>query len=88
MSEIKLKPCPFCGGEAVFAVRSNKSSHHDVGFDFTILCSGCQTRLPAEYSLTAELDAQGYIITTSDGRKAAAEAWNRREGEQDEVKRK
>lgn len=78
MNEIKLKSCPFCGGEAVFAVRSNKSSNHDVGFDFTILCSRCHTRLPDEYSLTAELDAQGYVITTSDGRKAAAEAWNRR----------
>lgn len=78
MSEIKLKPCPFCGGEAVFAVRSNKSSSHDVGFVFTILCSGCHARLPADYTLTAKLDAQGYIIITSDGRKNAAELWNRR----------
>ena len=78
MSEIKLKPCPFCGGEAVFAVESYKSSHRDIGFNFTILCSGCHTRLPAEYSLTAKLDAQGCILITSDGRKSAADAWNRR----------
>lgn len=36
MSEIKLKPCPFCGGEAVLVIKSHSSSHRDVGFNFFI----------------------------------------------------
>ena len=78
MSEIKLKPCPFCGGEAQFITKSYKSSHYDAGFNFTIQCQGCYTRLPQEYSLSVKLDAEGYIIITGDGRKDAAAAWNRR----------
>lgn len=78
MSEIKLKPCPFCGREAVFVIKSHSSSHRDVGFNFFIQCSKCYTRLPQEYSLTLRLDEDGNISTTSDGRKDAEEAWNRR----------
>ena len=78
MSEIKLKPCPFCGGEAQFITESYKSSHYDAGFNFTIQCQGCYTRLPQEYSLSVKLDAEGCIIITGDGRKDAAAAWNRR----------
>ena len=32
MSEIKLKPCPFCGGKAVYMTKSNASDHYCVGF--------------------------------------------------------
>lgn len=83
MSEIKLKPCPFCGGEAVFVITTHSSSHHDVRFNFSIQCSGCYTRLPKDYSLTLRLDTDGNILTTSDGRKSAEEAWNRRRDKYD-----
>ena len=45
MSE-KLKPCPFCGGEAEFHVIANSASHGGASFTFEIVCSECKVSLP------------------------------------------
>ena len=45
MSE-ELKPCPFCGGNAMFLTITNKSSHSAVGVMFKIKCMKCGTELP------------------------------------------
>ena len=37
----KLKPCPFCGGEAIFSISSNISTHTKVAYEYTIKCSQC-----------------------------------------------
>lgn len=77
MSE--LKPCPFCGGRAVFTTKSNNSSHTCVGFDFAIECSVCHTIPPkASDSVTFRLSDSGMIVTIDDGRGKAIDAWNRR----------
>lgn len=43
MSEIKLKPCPFCGGEAFSKMRIMREEPH-IGVDYVqlqIYCSKC-----------------------------------------------
>ena len=64
MSE--LKPCPFCGGQAV-PVYSNKGSLYTgnilmLSAEGTIKCKKCEVRLPRIYSRVSK----------------AIEAWNRR----------
>lgn len=74
MSEIKLKPCPFCGGKAeLYSVKMDKKKilgkYHMIA---TIKCKSC----------TAQISQAG-----QDGDKAfknAADLWNSREGEQNE----
>ena len=78
MEDIELKPCPFCGGKAVFTPKSNGSSHYDVHFDFTIKCQGCGCELPKQYSLSFTLGDCGQVIPQNDQRKEAIEQWNRR----------
>lgn len=63
MSEIKLKPCPFCGGEAEMIEDANHMSF-----------VRCEQRCCRTYFFESP--------------KVASIAWNRRAGEQDEVKRK
>ena len=74
----ELKPCPFCGGEAVFATRSNNSGHHHVGFSFEINCKDCGIKLPKWYNVEFFLTESGEIDLLNDERKKAIEAWNRR----------
>ena len=63
MNEFKLKPCPFCGGKAVFALGEKYRKEHIQESDW-IECSSC-----------------GAETAYFDSRKEAAEAWNRRVGE-------
>ena len=81
MEGIKLRPCPFCGGEAKFHVISYKSSHHGVGFAFNILCKECGTRCQKFYEMELSLDRYGELKTLCDGREEAAAAWNQRAGD-------
>lgn len=74
MSEIKLKPCPFCGSENV-KLMSNEGEDifpqvvdcvDDLGSTFCYVhCYGCDTE----------------FISNSDIAKDVVEAWNRRSGE-------
>lgn len=43
---MELKPCPFCGGKAMFLTITNKSSHSAVGVMFKIKCMKCGTEFP------------------------------------------
>lgn len=75
--QIKLKPCPFCGGEAHFRCRSNKSSHYEVGFEFEIACT-CGMKLPNWFEIEFCLSEDGEISIKKDEREKAIAAWNRR----------
>ena len=76
MEEIKLKPCPFCGGEATFAGGNdiipvvNDESIVDVEWEYwpvRVVCKSCSASTNEFY---AESDDQNY--------EDAAKAWNRR----------
>ena len=68
MEKIKLKPCPFCGGEAeILSVRDINMLCKDYDNYYTIRCRCC-------------FNGTGYYAD----RERAAEAWNRRGGEQNE----
>ena len=34
----KLKPCPFCGGKALFCIKENRTTNCGVGFVFEVEC--------------------------------------------------
>lgn len=55
MSE-ELKPCPFCGGNAMFLTITNKSSHSAVGVMFKIKCMKCGIELPKSYECEMYMD--------------------------------
>lgn len=74
----ELKPCPFCGGKAVFDTVSNLSSHYEVGFEFEIECKNCGAKLPKRYKVKFSLTDSGGINPLYDDRDRAAEEWNKR----------
>ena len=75
----KLKPCPFCGGTAVFV---KKSIGHGGGcaiFDFEISCDSCSAKAPEAYGcIEFYLDQCGEVKVRIDQRAQVIEAWNRR----------
>lgn len=73
----ELKPCPFCGGKAVFHTESNSATHHCVGFAFKIECE-CGMELPGTYHVEFSLKESGEINVFNDERPEAVEKWNRR----------
>lgn len=77
MSE-RLKPCPFCGGNAMFFNITNKSSHSAVVVMFKIRCMKCGTELPKSYECEMYMDQEGGIRTGRDERAKATADWNRR----------
>lgn len=79
MDEIKLKPCPFCGGKAEYFISSNYSRGVTHGWKFGINCTNCLIALPMQdFTVTADLTANGEIVFAEDDRKKAADMWNRR----------
>lgn len=80
MSEIKLKPCPFCGKEAEFFVIDSKT--YDGGkaaeWSFSIHCTNCGVKNPHTYRLEAVLDKNAEFQFRLDERRVAADDWNRR----------
>lgn len=77
MSE-ELKPCPFCGGNAMFLTIKNKSSQSSVGVMFKIKCMKCRIEFPKSYECEMYMDQDGGIRTWKDERTKATTDWNRR----------
>lgn len=68
MTEIELKPCPFCNGEAVITKQRKSGKTRDIVNAF-VRCKSCGARSKNVSSLhVAERNLEAY----------AAEAWNRR----------
>lgn len=63
MSEIALKPCPFCGSEARFW----RTGRYGDGFRTAVKCRSCEARIPSDKCMTPD-----------GAEREAAERWNRR----------
>ena len=69
-----LKPCPFCGGNAMFLTITQSS----VGVMFKIKCMKCRIEFPKSYECEMYMDQDGGIRTGKDERTKAITDWNRR----------
>lgn len=75
MSEIKLLPCPFCGGEAEF-----HRSLSVIGDIVTVRCKACQAK-------TAGILFDAGKHQSDEEYDEAAEAWNNRKPVEDVLER-
>lgn len=79
MSEIKLKPCPFCGGKAEYLITENYNRGTTQGWKFGIHCTKCMVSLPTrDFTVTVDLCGSGELLSLKDEREKAADMWNRR----------
>lgn len=85
MSDIKLKPCPFCGAPGKILFSSFQGTRPNgcgpVTFDMDIGCSSCWVRYrPVSFRpiFSFDLSFTGDPVVCRDDRQELAEAWNRR----------
>ena len=78
MSKTELKPCPFCGGKAVFFVKDHATSGMKSFWRIGVYCTKCNLTSPKLYSLTLALGTNAEIQTIEDERQHAVDDWNRR----------
>lgn len=83
MQEVELKPCPFCGGQAIFKTISNMADHSNIGFDFGIKCRDCGMTFPKIYVMRLDLDSDGTVVMIDDEREIAVKQWNDRKEDSD-----
>lgn len=78
----ELKPCPFCGGKAMFKCCSTGRSIGNVWWSYKVCCSSCGVEFPdrSEFETELRIGNDGKISFVDDGRLKAAELWNKREG--------
>lgn len=74
----QLKPCPFCGGEAIFNMRELDESY-GARIGFWIMCTKCHATNPdSKGVVTVRIGSNGEMYTERDDRPKAIEVWNRR----------
>lgn len=78
----KLKPCPFCGGQARFKTITYGEDCSGVHFNFEIRCKECEVGIPKAYALRLTLETDGEIVLLIDERSIAIEEWNNRQKEE------
>lgn len=77
----KLKPCPFCGGEAEFdqTAYGRTTDHSSVSLQFEIRCKKCGATAPNAYGyISINLSSNGELNIWHDDKNPAIDAWNRR----------
>lgn len=85
MSEINLKPCPFCGKEAEFFIIDIKTYNREKAAEwgFTIRCTNCGVKNPHLYILSVTLNKNAELQHIIDERQNAIDDWNRRAKDND-----
>ena len=78
-TEQGLKPCPFCGGEAIFLIKTYSATGFNRGWELGVSCRNCKVTTPeSNYRLEVGLSDKGELLTIIDERALAIEKWNRR----------
>lgn len=76
---IALKPCPFCGGKAVFKIYGTEKEMSSVGYSYHIECSKCgMTNMSCRGKIMLLLHPSGEVKIVEDDRNKSADGWNRR----------
>ena len=69
---------PVLRGKAEYFISSNYSRGVTHGWKFGINCTNCLITLPMQdFTVTADLTANGEIVFDQDDRETAARMWNR-----------
>lgn len=74
----KLKPCPFCAGNAMFKLISVRPQFNVADFKFRIMCSKCGIEYQKDYECNVCLGSDGELFMGKDERAQAISDWNRR----------
>lgn len=79
MDKFSLKPCPFCGSKAEYALGGIYNYGASQGWEFGITCTGCRVSLPTQHFVVGvSMNNAGEIVIEKDERGKAAQMWNRR----------
>ena len=78
MKNYDLRPCPFCGGKAIFRVINTVASAGRCGVTFNVTCAKCRTSTPTKHipEISLLLYEDGEFKITKDEREYAAQCWN------------
>ena len=78
--EVKLLPCPFCGGEAIFRYfpAPYDFQNNDQLMTIRVECSKCHVSTPKELEMRFHFAQNGQMPFLKDERKDIAVIWNRR----------
>lgn len=78
MKDYNLRPCPFCGGNAVFKVITTIASTSKSGMTFCVQCTKCGARAPSGHvsEISFQLYDDGELKITKDERSYEAAWWN------------
>ena len=71
----KLKPCPFCGKEAIIQKKSSGQGNGEYTASFFIGCDSCKIGFTRESTFVLDCDEVSFI---RNGYEEAKELWNRR----------
>lgn len=82
--KIKLKPCPFCGGEAQLKRHSRGMGGVPTAIldTWAVECSACKGATDT-YKSKIYQDNDGTVVVGQNGAEAAADMWNKRKTEGD-----
>lgn len=78
MKNYNLRPCPFCGGNAIFKVINTVASASRSGMTFNVQCAECRTSAPTGHipEISLKLYEDGSLEIIKDEREYAAQWWN------------
>ena len=78
MKNFNLRPCPFCGGKAIFKIINTVASASRSGMTFCVQCAKCGARAPSGHvsEISFQLYDDGELKITKDERTYEARRWN------------